>query len=89
MLLDNCGDKNRKNPATNHPMRERKKPLICNLAKRERVFTTGVLGTPKLCSHKFFVAAHGYNADGIIDAPAKVISAYAIGTRTAAFAAAR
>jgi hypothetical protein len=43
----------------------------------------------KLCSDKLFVAANGYDADDVIEALSKVLTAYAIGTRPAAFAAAR
>jgi hypothetical protein len=35
------------------------------------------------------VAANGYDADDVIEALSKVLTAYAIGTRPAAFAAAR
>ena len=89
MLLDNCGDENTESPATNHPTPARKESFICNFAERELFFPAGVLG---LQTASFQVgaryAANGYNADDVIEALAKVISAYAIGTRTAAFAAA-
>ena len=92
MLLDNCGDGNRESPATNHPTPARKESFICNFAERELFFPAGVLGlqTAIVTSWRAFsYAANGYNADDVIEALAKVISAYAIGTRTAAFAAAR
>jgi len=43
MLLDNCGDGNRKSPATDHPTPEQK-ILHCNFAEREFFFPAGVLG---------------------------------------------
>ena len=44
MLLNNCGDGNRKSPATDHFVPERKESFICDFTEREFFFPAGVLG---------------------------------------------
>jgi flagellar assembly factor FliW len=44
MLLNNCGDGNRKSPATGHFVPERKESFVCDFTEREFFFPAGVLG---------------------------------------------
>jgi flagellar assembly factor FliW len=44
MLLNNCGDGNRKSPATGHFAPERKESFVCDFTEREFFFPAGVLG---------------------------------------------
>ena len=44
MLLNNCGDGNKKSPATEHFAPERKESFICDFTEREFFFPAGVLG---------------------------------------------
>jgi flagellar assembly factor FliW len=47
MLLNNCGDGNRKSPATGHFASERKESFVCDFTEREFFFPAGVLGFAK------------------------------------------
>jgi len=57
MLLDNCGDGNRKSPATDHPTPERKKSFIVTLPSESSFFprVSWVLQTAIVTGWRAFV----------------------------------